>query len=250
MQRSLIPNLFSRHRRGPRPFFHLQRFLMTSFFTLSNFSFQSHHCIPRTNPSLTKKRDNCYKLDTHTHWHSTLYIDILYNCTQLVQNCTSPYTTHINGTHTQTLHFIYIDSCTVILHNLYRWTALLYITYTHLWWTHFAWISCTPVSVQLYCRTWRILTNESPRWITFMNLVDQSQSQSPPPHPTTLTATCWPRHFWLTEWAVIKNRVTDILVGVKNWIFKTHCILYYLLTNIWTTFLAHSDGFHLFPQDW
>ena len=44
--------------------------------------------------------------------------DILYYYKQLVlMKCTSVYTTHINGTHTQTrtLPFIFIDSCTDIL---------------------------------------------------------------------------------------------------------------------------------------
>ena len=126
--------------------------------------------------------------------------DILYYCKQLVQkNCTSVYITHINGTHpqTRTLYFIYVDSCTEILYYCTHctteqmectsvYTTVLSAqhdtTYTHLWCPHYAWISCTPVrlycspvTVHLYCRTWRILTNEIPSKITFMNCVDQSE---------------------------------------------------------------------------
>ena len=86
---------------------------------------------------------------THTrtlHIYIDACADIQYYCTQLVQmQCTSVYTTHINGTHkhTRTLHFIFIDSCTDMLYH------------------------CT----QLYCKY--LLTNESK--INFMNGVDQSQ---------------------------------------------------------------------------
>ena len=51
---------------------------------------------------------------------------------------------------------------------------------THLWCTHYAWISCTTVrlycsqvSVRLYCQF--VLTNYSPSNITFMNHDNQSE---------------------------------------------------------------------------
>ena len=55
---------------------------------------------------------------THGHFiYRDSCINILYDCTQLVQmNCTSVYKTHINGTHTRTLYFIYINSCRDILY--------------------------------------------------------------------------------------------------------------------------------------
>ena len=113
----------------------------------------------------------------HTHVVHTLCLDQLYCCT-----------------------FILLSSlCSLVLYRfLYRYTVLLYTSCTdglyfcvhycttwhylniHLWCTHYAWISCTavrlycsPVSVRLYCQL--VLTNESPRKITLMNRVDQSQ---------------------------------------------------------------------------
>ena len=59
-------------------------------------------------------------------------------------------------------------------------TVNLDTTYTQLWCTHYAWISCivvhfycTPVCAHLYCKL--VQTNESSSEITFMNRVDQSQ---------------------------------------------------------------------------
>jgi hypothetical protein len=110
-------------------------------------------------------------------------------------NCTSENTTHLKGTHTLTdislylYRFVYIytvllyTTCTDGLYFCVHKCQLLYKltpTYTHLWCTHYAWISCTtvrlyssPVCVRLYCNL--VLTNESSSNITFMNRVDQSQ---------------------------------------------------------------------------
>ena len=57
-------------------------------------------------------------------------------------NCTSVYTTHINGTHTRTLYFIYINSCTDILYFC-KQLAHMDTTYTHMWHRHYDWINCT-----------------------------------------------------------------------------------------------------------
>ena len=110
-------------------------------------------------------------------------------------NCTSENTTHFKGTHTLTdiklyiYRFVYIytellyTTCTYGLYVCVRNCTLLYKltpTYTHLWCTHFAWISCTTVHlysilvcVRLYCNL--VLTNDSSSKITLMNRVDQSQ---------------------------------------------------------------------------
>ena len=103
---------------------------------------------------------------SRTYWFIYIdsRIDILYYYTQLVlMNCTSVYTTHINGihTHTRTLHFIYIDSCTDIL---YYCTHLVQMDSTFVY---------TTVHIRLYCKF--VPTNESPSKITLMNRVDQSQ---------------------------------------------------------------------------
>jgi hypothetical protein len=110
-------------------------------------------------------------------------------------NCTSENTTHLKGTHTLTDIALYLNRF------VYIYTVLLYTTCTdglyfsvhkcklpykltptctHLWCTHYAWISCTtvrlyssPVCIGLYCNL--VLTNESSSNITFMNSVDQSQ---------------------------------------------------------------------------
>jgi hypothetical protein len=79
------------------------------------------------------------------------------NCTSV---CTSIRDIH---THTRTLHFIYIDSCTDIL---YYCTHLLQMNSTFVYTTSL-------VSVRLYCKF--VPTNESPSKITLMNRVDQSQ---------------------------------------------------------------------------
>ena len=105
-----------------------------------------------------------------------LYTNILYYYQQPVQmNCTSVYTTHINGKHTnaKTLHFMYIDSCT---NTLYYCTQLVQMDCTYVYknlCTHYASISCTavrlycsPFTEELYCKF--VLTNESPSDITFM----------------------------------------------------------------------------------
>jgi hypothetical protein len=129
----------------------------------------------------------------------TIYIDsctdtvLLYTtCSYELYFCVQNSYKQDAHTHTRTLHFIYyIDSCTDILLLLYTsctdglyffvncCTTWQYIN-IHLWCTHYAWISCTavrlycsPVSVRLYCQL--VLTNESPRKITLMNRVDQSQ---------------------------------------------------------------------------
>ena len=136
---------------------------------------------------------------THSRTYRFIYIDsctdtvLLYTtCSYELYFCVQNSYKQDAHTHTRTLHFIYyIDSCTDILLLLYTsctdglyffvncCTTWQYIN-IHLWCTHYAWISCTavrlycsPVSVRLYCQL--VLTNESPRKITLMNRVDQSQ---------------------------------------------------------------------------
>jgi hypothetical protein len=70
-----------------------------------------------------RKHFYSYKLEIHTD-RLTLLLRILYYCTQIVQmDCTSVYTN--------------VNCCSSWRH-----------TYTHLWCTHYAWISCT--TVRLY----------------------------------------------------------------------------------------------------
>ena len=106
----------------------------------------------------------------------TICIDDLYFCA---------HNSYKQDTHTQSLHFIYI------YRFMYRYTILLYTTCTDGLYlcfhtcillynltlpAHFARISCTalrlyssPVSEHMYCKL--IMTNESPRKITFMKCV-------------------------------------------------------------------------------
>ena len=104
-------------------------------------------------------------MDTQTHHHCTLYIHrFMYRYTVLLYtNCT------------------YYGLYTSVYACAQYWTTFHY--HTHLWCTHYAWISwtalhlfCSPVTVHLYFRTCKfVLTNERPRKITLMNRVDQSQ---------------------------------------------------------------------------
>jgi hypothetical protein len=153
-----IPNFISGHQKGTRPCFYPNRFSNSNLFGRNYFT-PSHFLLSYT-------------------------------------TCTSVYTPHMNGTHTWTLHKIYIDSCKDILYyctqldctSVYTTSVQVDNTFTHLRCTHFAWISCTAehlycsqVTVRLYCKL--VLTNDSPTNITIVN---QSQLRflgipSPPP---------------------------------------------------------------------
>jgi hypothetical protein len=98
------------------------------------------------------------------HVHCT-QIYVLYNLTQLVlMNCTFVCTTHINGTHKHThghcTLYIFTDilyycthlvqmGCMCVYTTIHCCTTWHYLK-THLWCTHYAWISYT--NVHLYCR--------------------------------------------------------------------------------------------------
>ena len=102
--------------------------------------------------------------------------------------------------------------------------------------TDYDWISytpvrlyCSPVSVHLYIRTWRILTNESPSKITFMKHVNQSQliflGVFTPPHllrhvghdPSALQNGPWQKYgtdwwqFWYWDKFIKKSRILVVL---------------------------------------
>jgi hypothetical protein len=149
--------------RAHGPFFIAKDFLTPTYFYKLFFSprviFHFHGIIPKT-PIYEKKKTQINRRQTQADYIDSRIYSMIYSTTTAY--CTSVYTTHINGTHTHTsiLHFIYKDSSTDILytvHNLYRWTVLLCIhlytaepldtTYTHLWCTHYAWISCTDYTV-------------------------------------------------------------------------------------------------------
>ena len=61
------------------------------------------------------KQDTLMDISVYIYRFMYRYTEILY--ITLLMNCTYVYTTHINGTHTRTLHSIYIDSCTNMLNN-------------------------------------------------------------------------------------------------------------------------------------
>ena len=112
--------------------------------------------------------------------------DILYYYAKLLMmNCTSVYTTHINGIHTRTLHFIYIyvyrflyryiillyRSCTDGLYFCVHWCTTWHNINIKFWCTHYAQISYTAV--------WEIKQDnlhELRRPITVLTFT--------PPHPT------------------------------------------------------------------
>ena len=76
---------------------------------------------PSTNTTSMYEKRTTHVIRTYSQTYRFIYIlsctDILHYYTQLVvMNCTSVFTTHIDGTHTRTFHFIYIDSSTDILY--------------------------------------------------------------------------------------------------------------------------------------
>ena len=99
-----IPNFLSGHRKGPRP---------------------------STNTTSMYEKRTTHVTRTYSQTYRFIYIDsrtdILYYYTQLVlMNCTSVYTTHINGIHTHT----HTDIALYIYRFLYRYTVLLYTSCT------------------------------------------------------------------------------------------------------------------------
>ena len=153
-----IPNSFPDTRTAHIPFFTPKDFLTPTYFwqkfVLPQVVFHFHGIIPRTPPKTTNKQDTC--TDIYLYRFMYRYITVHKLCRWALLLCTLLQTVH----------------CTLYtIHCCTTW---------HLWSTHYAWISCTdvslycsPVSVHLCCKL--VLTNESPSRITFMNRVHQSQ---------------------------------------------------------------------------